>query len=269
MELVVEHGGRSFDLLKPAIRAEFDAYVQTLPTKEEQYAVNGMALKAIDMKLHTLGIYCGVPVVNPESASESLYGYILRIPQKEAQDEGGLGKEKQPRVINSWHFKDKKGRRGQVIIYEGADGRRFHRVGYGSEDWKVRFEWQISSMLARLKSNPLQAEMKAQVKLRSLITEHQYAMYIASGLLIEIGRSGVWYAVRRGLPTIAFRHTEGKADVLAALCLKPIGGHKRTFAGVMTPTDEVITTVLLIKADEHGLWKTANHIDIDNPVSGL
>lgn len=269
MDLVVEHGGRSFDMRSDDGRREFDAYVSFLPTIEEQYEVNGMAMAATDKLLRSLGFYCGLPLRDLADASEELYGYM--VPRRVgATPEPEKLEEEKPRVINKWNFKNKDGERGTVVIYEGKDGKRFHRVGYRPLDWQFRFERLITSLLERYKSNPFQAELKAQEKLRTLISEGQYATYIVSGAFVENGKSGVHYVVRRGLPTIAFRFQEkGKVDLLTALCMKPIGGHKHSFAGVMVPTDEIITTVLLIQADEPELWKRANHLNIDDPISGL
>lgn len=272
MELVIEHGGRNFDLRSHSGREEFDMYVQSLPTLEEQYAVNGMALSAIDKMLRARGFYCGLPLQDPEHASRELYGYMVPTFVDTINPAPTEAHEEKPRLINQWSFKTKEGKRGTVTIYENKDGKRFHRVGYRQQDWQFRFERHIiSSAVTRMKTNPFQAELKAQEKLRTLLTENQYSSYVLSGTFIEIGKSGVWYALRRGLPTIAFRYRKDdhEADVLTALCMKPMGGHVHSFAGVMVPTDEVITTVLLIQADEPELWKRANHLPIEDPVSGL
>ena len=268
MDLFVEHGGRSFNLGTGDERRDFDEYVNSLPTIEEQYEVNGMALTATDKLLRSLGFYCGVPLRDPAHASEELYGYM--VPRRVDADPPTEKHEDKPYLINRWNFKNKDGKRGTVAIYEGKDGKRFHRVSYRSLDWQFRVERLINSLLERDKSNPFQAELKAQEKLRTMISERQYACYILSGAFVEIGKSGVYYVLRRGLPTIAFRlRDEDSADFLAALCMKPIGGHRNSFAGVMVPTDEIITALLLIKADEPDLWKRSNHIEIDDPLSGL
>lgn len=268
MELIVEHGGRHFNLRNGDGRREFGEYVNSLPTIEQQYEANGMALAATDKLMRSLGFYCGLPLQDPARASEELYGYMVPTPVN-----ADLPTEKEkdkPRLINRWNFKNKDGERGTVSIYEDKDGKRFHRVGYRPLDWQFRFERLITSLLEREKNNPFQAELKAQEKLRTLISERQYACYIQSGAFVEGGKSGLHYVVRRGLPTIAFRfQEEGRVDLLTALCIKPMGGHRHSFAGVMVPTDEVITVVLLIQADEPGLWKRANHLNIDDPVSGL
>jgi len=268
MDLVLEHAGRHFDLKSEEGRQEFDEYVNSLPTKEEQYEVNAMALAATDKLLRSLGFYCGLPLRELGEASQELYGYL--VPRPFDTEPVAVVEEAKPRLINRWNFKNKQGERGTVSIYEGVDGKRFHRVAYRQLDWQFRFERTITSLLERDKSNPFQAELKAQEKLRTIISERQYACYIVSGAFVEYGKSGVAYLIRRGLPTIAFRFREkARADVLTVLCMKPMGGHRMSFAGVMVPTDEVITTALLIKADEPELWKRANHLDIDDPISGL
>lgn len=57
MEVVVEHGGRRFNLATENDRRAFDEYVNTLPTIEDQYQVNGMALAATDKLLRSFGFY--------------------------------------------------------------------------------------------------------------------------------------------------------------------------------------------------------------------
>lgn len=269
MEVLVEYDGRRFNVANREERRQFDEYVASLPTTDEQYDVGYLALAAVDKKLRSFGFFCGIPLQDPERASQELYGYIVSGFVNTGTAEGEAKNDK-PRLINRWRFKNKQGERGTVAIYEGKDGKRFHRVTYRPLDWQFRFERVITSLLDREKNNPFQAELKAQAKLRTLISERQYACYILSGAFVEAGKSGVQYLVRRGLPTIAFRlGDDSDTHVLTALCMKPIGGHQHSFAGVMVPTDEVITVVLLIQADEPDLWKRSNHLNIDDPISGL
>lgn len=125
------------------------------------------------------------------------------------------------------------------------------------------------------------AEAMALDLLYSLIGEHRTRQYIFRGCFIERSkRSGVLYMFRKGRPTIAFRllnkrglectaDEPGHEHVLAALCLHPIAYYDRTFAGAMTPTDDVIAHLSLMRGDEHMLWRRANQHHIDSPEAAL
>ena len=83
--------------------------------------------------------------------------------------------------------------------------------------------------------------------------------YLLNNCFLEKSeRSDLHYAFRKGLPTLVLSfHGEQQGAVIAALCLHPYGYHRGTFAGVMTPTDEIISALTLMRGDEPGLWKKA------------
>jgi hypothetical protein len=157
-----------------------------------------------------------------------------------------------------------------VAIYEDATGKRFHRKCELNAGPLHQFAKLINTVFDRSKHNPFPAEMKALEKLRSIVSEDQFAMYMLSNCIIIAGKSGMLYAVRKGLPTIAFRLSDNSdAQMVGILCTHPIGGFRRSYAGFMVPTDETIVTILLIKTDEHDLWKRSNQYTPEHLVNGL
>lgn len=158
------------------------------------------------------------------------------------------------KVINSWW-----NWRKQATVYLcDEDGQRFAIIEY--EDFpEARFKRLMEAVeVTTVQSHD--AELIAMEKLSHLIKPHLFGMYVLQNLFIETSkRSGVTYIFRKGRPTLAVRPNEqGNAGVIAALCLHPIGYYVGSFCGAMVPTDEVISHLLLMRADEHRYWRMAN-----------
>lgn len=116
----------------------------------------------------------------------------------------------------------------------------------------------------------VEAEERALGKLRELLPEHMWVRYRLSDCFIETSkRSGVLYMFRKLRPTLACSMRGPKVRILASLCMHPLGYYAGTWAGTMTPTDDVIAHLLFMRADEHGFWKTANQHPPEAAESGL
>jgi len=121
----------------------------------------------------------------------------------------------------------------------------------------------------------LDAEANALTKLAGLLTAHQARTYMLTGSFLETSkRSRVTYLFRKLRPTVAMtpRNTNPLNDsmrCLAVLCLHPVGFYQDTWAGCMTPTDDVIAVLLLMRGDEPGFWRQANQHDAWSPQAGL
>jgi hypothetical protein len=108
------------------------------------------------------------------------------------------------------------------------------------------------------------AEEKAMRKLRTLIYPDEYERYLITGAIRLKGGSGVYYLIRKGRPTLAYRvidsphEDEQRVVALAALCTHPLGYFDRTWMGAMPPTDEVIAHLLMLRRSEHFFWKKCN-----------
>lgn len=105
----------------------------------------------------------------------------------------------------------------------------------------------------------LEQEANAVNTLGTLIRHRQLKQYLQTGMFMERSpRSNVSYLFRRLRPTIAITHTGREPRILCALCLHPIAYYEGSWAGAMTPTDDVISHLALMRGDEHMFWRRAN-----------
>ncbi len=141
--------------------------------------------------------------------------------------------------------------------------------------WKMRLNMLLNTGAQRSTYGLAEAETTAFNRLITLLSEPQRQAYILNDAFTEIGRSGLWYLLRKSRPTIAIRiyeeneYLRAGINPLCALCLHPLGYHEGTWAGVMAPSDEVLTHLLHIRADEHYFWRKANQISLDAMQSGI
>lgn len=107
--------------------------------------------------------------------------------------------------------------------------------------------------------------------LKEKLTAAQWNSYVLTGIFPETSkRSGLTYFFRKGFPTLALSyHGDEQGRIIAALCLHPFGYYAGTHCGAMTPTDEVIAHLLLMRADEHGFWKKSGQWHITDTRSGV
>lgn len=119
-------------------------------------------------------------------------------------------------------------------------------------------------------------ERRAQRRLRAVVTRRQWRSYVVSGEFSERSpRSGVTYWFRRLRPTLAVT-MRAKAQVLhravgirTALCSHGVAYHSESFTGVLAPTDDVLSHLLLMRADEPRLWRVATQHTLADPRSGV
>ena len=193
--------------------------------------------------------WAGLPIPIPEMSLvlEPKYPYRFHIDTDKTIDESAPDYE----VVNSWHS-DKLGTR--IVIF-----RKNGKLGFGIDPLNRVNMW-INTLIAS-KVWPLQAETKALEKLQALIKPHMFEAYLMTGMFLESSpRSKVFYLFRKSRPTIAFKEscTDGKLRVLAGLCGHIVGYYQDSWAGVMTPTDEVIGHLVMMRGDEKLLWRRCN-----------
>jgi len=158
-----------------------------------------------------------------------------------------------------------------VEIYKR--GTKYYAEKYNLSKW--RLDIFIKSMMCGAGAVDAEAEFRAMISLFKRINQNQRDAYMITGAFPESSpKSGVTYILRKGLPTIAIKCTprpEGGENqkFLAALCIHPLGWYHGTHVGVCPPSDEVLGVLLQIRADEHGLWKRAHHLPIDDPMAGI
>jgi hypothetical protein len=114
------------------------------------------------------------------------------------------------------------------------------------------------------------AELTAVNKLSELLSERAFRQYVLTGTFLETSkRSGVTYLFRKLRPTVAIKNDDRGPRVLTSLCLHPIGYYKNSWAGVMTPTDDVTCHLLMMRGDERKFWSKANHHPSWLPEAGI
>lgn len=165
------------------------------------------------------------------------------------------------KVINRW-WCSKLG--CNVVLSKNADGKvesfyePFNRAMMTLNTFTAVVAW------------PMEAEFKAQDKLLELISEHAFKNYMMAGAFLETSkRSGITYMFRRLRPTLAISCRTGTAKVLCGLCAHSIGYYAGTWAGVMVPTDEVVSHLIFMRGDEPKFWKMCNQHPAEQPQSGL
>lgn len=120
----------------------------------------------------------------------------------------------------------------------------------------------------------LEQEHKALQLLGSLIRHRQLKQYILTGMFLERSkRSGLTYCFRRLKPTVVIDAGDETSDqparIVTALCMHPIAYYSGTWGGAMCPTDDVVAHLMLMRGDEHMLWRRCNQHSPERPEAGL
>lgn len=166
--------------------------------------------------------------------------------------------------INFWYS-----RRRECEVYIYREHGRVQVATMPRRNYNRRLEYALKSFEASWAHDPV-AEWKAVETLAALIGEVASRYYLLLGQFVETSRrSGVTYVFRRARPTIAMRAAAEGTRILAALCLHPIGYYQETYVGAMTPTDDVIAHLLMMRGDEHLFWRRANQHAPDAPEAGI
>lgn len=179
-------------------------------------------------------------------------------------------------IVNGWKHSR---RHAYVYVLRTAEGRAKVFVQPLPPDGSMRRLALWMNTMGSSDAWTLEAEYKAREKLRGMLSERQWRMYDLTGSFLESSpRSRVTYFLRRLRPTIAMtprwrergdRVAPDLMRCLAVLCLHPVGYYADTWAGCMTPTDDVIAHLLLIRGDEADYWGQANQHDPASPEAGL
>lgn len=116
----------------------------------------------------------------------------------------------------------------------------------------------------------LETEQTALETLRTLTTHQQFRQYLLTGSFLETSkRSGIFYMFRRLRPTVAMSGASGTMKILVCLCLHPIGYYQNSWAGAMTPSDDVLSHLMLCRGDEKMFWRRSNQHSPLRPEAGL
>lgn len=178
-------------------------------------------------------------------------------PPKPAEDDGY-------RIRNSW-WSDRL--MADVCVIQTPEG----GITWGKRTMIHALRQAIHTM-ACSEAWGIEQEATALRTLATLIPHHAFKKYLLSGMFVESSkRSGIAYLFRKLRPTVALtpHHPSGELRILCALCLHPIAYYEDSWAGAMCPTDDVIAHLMLMRGDEHMLWKRANHHHSISPLAGL
>lgn len=119
----------------------------------------------------------------------------------------------------------------------------------------------------------IEQEARATQLLATTTRHTQFKHYMLTGMFLETSRrSGLTYLFRRLRPTLAIDARQRDASdsrILAALCMHPIAYYEDTWAGAMTPTDDVLAHLMLMRGDEHMFWKRCNQHHPATPEAGM
>lgn len=190
------------------------------------------------------------------------FGSEMHVCSDSDVDEAAPG----PVFVNEWHQRPK-----HVFSYREAGKYRVVTMDESQERFKVL----VDSILCGAGAVDADAEITAMASLFRRINSNQREAYLLVGAFPETSkRSGISYILRKGKPTIAMRCTpvpEGgeRRHFLAALCHHCLGYYSGTHVGVCPPSDEVLSTLLLIRGDEHALWKRSEQHGINDPLAGI
>jgi hypothetical protein len=233
-----------------------------------------------------IGEYHGIPMPLPGMNLTLYEGHPMRneMWKFERERDGvpfeihcGGGDVREDEFIRNTFYSKK----AQAVIYMyqhglGNEAKVFHAKQYKSHDHAMDRLTLALSTIGACDAWDLDAEYKAQEKLRSLLPEHNWRQYQLTGSFLEESpRSRLTYMFRRLRPTIAMspRGRPGSMDAhmgcIAVLCMHPLGYYGRSWAGCMVPTDDVIAHLLFMRGDEARFWGQCNHHEPWRPEAGL
>lgn len=111
------------------------------------------------------------------------------------------------------------------------------------------------------------AEEKAVEKLTAHISKEQINKYKLLGFFLEESkRSKVMYVFRRARPTLALRWIPKLGyKLLASLCFHSVAYYSGSWCGALVPTDDVLSHLIMMRADEHRFWKLSSQHSETHP----
>ncbi len=225
------------------------------------------------------GINCGVPQgimqVGVTTNYKPLADLIAKMNPEQPRTFGMIAQEALDGkwvINNSWvTARPWKGSYGRVFVLKSKENGKCRKLFFPHDPHLDRLDMATETMQRRASYALRQSEEQAQKRLFQELSEYQRNQYVTGDFVFEKGRSGVGYLIRKNRPTLAMRQTsEGEPDhPLCALCLHPVAYYTETWAGVLPPSDEVLTHLLMIRQDERFYWRKANQIPLDQPTSGV
>lgn len=117
----------------------------------------------------------------------------------------------------------------------------------------------------------IEQEHAALQLLATKLRHHQFKQYLLAGMFLETSkRSGLTYLFRKLRPTVVIlTKPDEECRILCSLCMHPIAYYAGSWAGAMCPTDDVLAHLMLMRGDEHMLWRRSNQHAPHRPEAGL
>lgn len=156
-------------------------------------------------------------------------------------------------------------KRSTIIVFEKSDG----RIDWGLSPGANHLTHDLRTM-GCAEAWGIEQESNALATLGTMLPHRRFKQYLLTGMFLETSkRSGVTYLFRRLKPTVAIHTVKGHLRILCALCLHPIAYYAGSWAGAMTPTDDVIAHLALMRGDEAMFWRRANQHPAWTPEAGV
>jgi hypothetical protein len=209
------------------------------------------------------GEWAGIPMPLEGEALvvEPRYPYAKGLAQLCAGKDKG---ESDLKVRNRWYSASK---RADIFIVEHADG----SIDWGYQAAFHGLEFALRT-LGCCDAWGIEQESNAVHLLGTLVSHRQLRQYMLTGTFMEQSkRSKLYYLFRRLKPTVAIAAEPGKSGsrVVAALCMHPIAYYRGSWAGAMTPTDDVVAHLQMMRGDEAMFWKRSTQHPAYRPEAGL
>ena len=157
-------------------------------------------------------------------------------------------------------------KRRDVVVWQEPNS---EKVTWGCHGTTHHFDIDVQTMAAS-EAWGIEQEGAALQTLAGLLPHHAFKRYLLSGMFVEQSeRSGVYYFFRKLKPTVAASAATGSMKIIATLCQHPIAYYAGSWAGAMTPTDDVIAHLMLMRGDEALYWRRCNQHPAFRPEAGL
>lgn len=179
------------------------------------------------------------------------------------EDEIETGHKHNGRKVRNVFYSDR--RRMKIVIIEEPDG----KITWGWLPAAHHFTFDMLTLGCSVAWG-IEQEHNALSLLASLIRHHAFKQYLLTGMFMETSkRSKLTYVFRKLRPTVVLDLRGEESRILCALCMHPIAYYQGSWAGAMTPTDDVIAALMLMRGDEHMLWRRSNQHHPARPEAGL
>jgi hypothetical protein len=254
--------------LRRALQVKIIELAQQMERGELEITWEQLHTHLNEIAKETTGMEYGIPLPSMHDIKRPLIT-ASRVPLSHVVARTELEEEIQaesPRALirNSWRMLGDK----EVCVIQTEEGPMYFPRYFAG----LRLRKLLDSAFLRSgMSIDADCEIRAMESLKKRINGRQWDSYVLSGIFPELSeRSDIHYFFRKGFPTLAVSyHGYPEGRVLAALCLHPVGYYQGSHCGLMTPTDEVISHLLMMRGDERKYWASCGQWSAWDTRSGI